>query len=330
MNKRLSAGTAAPPRIARQAALNRVGEPRAAPIKSHAPLVPVDTAAGRALVGVIVILTFLAALCASAAELVAESSAQWNSSVGREATVQVRPSPQRDIDADLAQVAETARRAAGISTATILGKDDAERLLEPWLGSGLDLGSLPVPRLVVLKLEEGARPDFGELRRRLASRVPGASLDDHGAWLSRLSVMAYTIVAVGLALVVLVLVATALAVAFATHGAMAGNREVVEVLHFVGADDAFIAREFQRRFFRLGLKGGLIGGGLAIATIVALGVLSSSWRAGPAGDQLEAMFGTFEVGQRGFAAVVLIALLVSMITAVVSRLAVKHFLTRST
>ena len=44
---------------------------------------------------------------------------------------------------------------------------------------------------------------------------------------------------------------------------MAGNKDVVEVLHFVGAHDSFIANEFQRHFLWLGLKGGLIGGGAA-------------------------------------------------------------------
>ena len=83
------------------------------------------------------------------------------------------------------------------------------------------------------------------------------------------------------AIVILVLVATGLAVAFATRGAMAGNREVVDVLHFVGADDDFIAREFQRRFFRLGLKGGLAGGGLALLLITLCGFLLSAWRGEP-------------------------------------------------
>src|ERR671921_179660 len=66
-------------------------------LKGHAPLVPVQSAASRALVGVIAILTFLAALCAGAAEIVASNSQEWRSAVGREATIQVRPNPQRDI-----------------------------------------------------------------------------------------------------------------------------------------------------------------------------------------------------------------------------------------
>jgi cell division transport system permease protein len=329
MNKPLRARPAPPPDRSQVhgAAVLRGAVP--AHLSGHAPLVPVHSAASRALVGVIAILTFLAALCAGTAELVGSHSREWQAAVGREATIQVRPNPQRDIEADLARAADLARRTAGVAAVTVLTKTDSERLLEPWLGAGLDMSDLPVPRLAMLTLEDGARPNFSELRRLLSAQVPGASLDDHGAWLSRLSVMTDTIVSVAIGLTVLVLIATALAVAFATQGAMAGNREVVEVLHFVGADDAFIAREFQRRFFRLGLKGSLIGGALGVAAIIIASLASAAWRTSPAGDQIEAMFGAFDIGWRGHAAISLIVFLVAALTAAVSRLTVKHFLSRT-
>jgi cell division transport system permease protein len=56
---------------------------------------------------------------------------------------------------------------------------------------------------------------------------------------------------------------TMLTVIFATRGAMAGNRHIVEVLHFVGAETSFIASEFQKRFLLIGLKGAAFGGGVA-------------------------------------------------------------------
>jgi cell division transport system permease protein len=138
--------------------------------------------------------------------------------------------------------------------------------------------------------------------------------------------MANTIIAVGIALVLLVLAAASLAVTFATRGTMAGNREVVEVLHFVGANDDFIAREFQRRFFKLGLRGSAIGACAAILTTAVLGLLTGSWRASPAGDQIEALFGSFSIGWRGYGIFVLIALIASAVTGIVSRLTVRRFL----
>jgi cell division transport system permease protein len=300
--------------------------PLPANLRRNAPLVPVDTTGGRALAAVIAILTFLAALCAGGAELVAASSAEWRSSVSREITVQVRPNAQRDIEADVARAAELARRTPGIQSAETFSKAESERLLEPWLGTGLDFNDLPVPRLIVIKVQEGERPDLAPLRQALRNQVPGASLDDHALWVSRLSTMANTIIGVGVALVVLVLSAAGLATIFATRGAMAGNREVVEVLHFVGANDDYIAREFQRRFFELGLKGAGIGAAVALLVIVLVGLTTAYWRASPAGDQLEALFGSFGIGARGYGIVLVIALIVSALTAFVSRLTVRRFL----
>jgi cell division transport system permease protein len=300
--------------------------PLPAELRRDYPLVPVDSAGGRALVGVIAILTFLAALCAGAAELVAASSADWRASVAREVTIQVRSNPQRNLEDDVAKAAELARRVPGVREVEPFSKADAERLLEPWLGSGLNLDDLPVPRLIVVRLADRTRADLSGLKQLVQAEVPGATVDDHGLWMARLSTMARTVIGVGVALVALVLGAAALAVAFATRGAMAGNREIVEVLHYVGADDNFIAREFQNRFFIMGLKGGAAGGAAALAVVAALGMLGASWRASPTGDQLEALFGAFEIGWRGYAVVILIALAVSGIAGGISGFTVKRFL----
>lgn len=297
-----------------------------ASLRRNAPLVPVDSAGGRALAAVIAILTFLAALCAGGAELIATSSQQWRSDIAREVTIQVRPNAQRSIQADVDRAVALARQTPGVEEAQAFSREESERLLEPWLGTGLDFNDLPIPRLIVLKLQSDAKPDFEPLRQALRQQVPGASLDDHALWVSRLSTMANTIIGIGVGLVVLVLVAAGLAVTFATRGAMAGNREVVEVLHFVGANDDFIAREFQRRFFKLGLRGSVAGAGAALVLTIILGFVTRSWRASPAGDQIEALFGSFSIGWRGYAIVVLIALAVALITGIVSRLTVRRFL----
>ncbi len=314
------------PRARKAAAPN--GQKRALPasLSRNAPLVPVDSAGGQALAAVIAILTFLAALCAGGAELIAASSAQWRSEIAREVTIQIRPNPQRSIDQDVERAVALARRAPGVEQAQAFTKEESERLLEPWLGTGLNFNDLPVPRLIVIKIQENAKPDFSALRQSLQSEVPGATLDDHALWVSRLSTMANTIISIGVFLVALVLVAAGLAVIFATRGAMAGNREVVDVLHFVGANDAFIAKEFQRHFFRLGLRGSALGAGAALLLTLLLGFMARSWRASPAGDQIEALFGAFTISWTGYAVVILIALLVAVVTGIVSRLTVRRFL----
>ena len=68
------------------------------------------------------------------------------------------------------------------------------------------VGKVRAALAVAHALAGGARPDFDPLRRSLRDEVPTASLDDHGLWLSRLSTMADTVIAIGIVLVALVLV----------------------------------------------------------------------------------------------------------------------------
>ncbi|WP_342162984.1 ABC transporter permease [Methylobacterium sp. SD21] len=311
---------------ARAAAAFPVDPTLPANLRRNAPLVPTDTAAGRSLAAVIAILTFLAGLCAGAAEMVAANAGQWQTSVAQEVTIQVRPGPGRDVDADVAKAQAIAKDEPGIAQTRIFSKAESERLLEPWLGTGLDLTDLPVPRLIALKMS-GERTDLGRLRTRLTDALPGvASLDDHALWLQRLSTAANAFVGAGVGLVVLVLVATGLAVTFATRGAMAGNKEVVEVLHFVGAGDDYIARAFQARFFGLGLRGGGIGAACAILAFIVAGLITGSASSGPAGQELEALFGAFQIGWRGYLSIALIGGIASLVTGAVSRITVRRYL----
>jgi cell division transport system permease protein len=303
-------------------------EERALPnnLRRDQPLVPIDSVAGRALMAVIAILTFLAALSAGAAVLAARASEQWRGAVANEMTIQIRPDSRRDIAADIARAVAMAQAVDGVEAVRAVPRAESDKLLEPWLGTGLDLVELPVPRLIVLRLRAGTGPDLAAFGAALRREVPTAILDDHRLWVRRLSTMASTIIMSGAAIVLLVLTAAALAVAFATRGAMAGSRDSVEVLHLVGADDAFIAREFQSRFVRLGLRGGTIGGLAAIVVIALLGFLSSRWSAAPEAEQLQAMFGAFEIGWSGYVAVILVAVVVAAISGLVSRFTVRHYL----
>ena len=148
-------------------------------------------------------------------------------------------------------------------------KEESAGLLEPWIGSGLALNDLPIPRMIVVRVAPGETPDFASLRQKLAAQIPGATLDDHRGWIDRMRAMARNAALAGLAVLALVFAATMLSVMFATRGAMSTNRQIIEVLHVVGARRDFIAAEFQRHFLLLGLKGGAIGGATAIVLFCA-------------------------------------------------------------
>jgi cell division transport system permease protein len=295
-------------------------------VPTAAPIVPKNSIAGRSLTAVVAIMTFLAALTTGAAMVVLNAASDWQSEVGREVTIQVRPTPGRDIELDLRKAADLARAAVGTADVRIYSRNESARLVEPWLGSGLALEDLPIPRLIVIKLAAGARPDFTALRQALAAQVATASLDDHRRWIDRMRTMAGTAVGGGIAILALVLAATVLSVTFATRGTMAANRPIIEVLHYVGATDAFIADQFQRHFLALGFKGGAIGGGAAIL-LFAVVEAANSWLAGTAGgDEIAALFGNLTIGVSGYMAILLQVVFMALVTAFASRQTVNRTL----
>ena len=289
---------------------------------------PGDSVAGRALVVVIAIMTFLACLTAGAALLVADASQAWRSDVLREATIQVKPRTGVDVDSIVAKAVAIAAKSPGVEAVRALSKAESEKLLEPWLGAGLDLSQLPIPRVILVRLR-GQRPeDLPALRSALASAVPEADLDDHRAWATRLGAMADAVVTLAAALFVLMIVAMGTAIGFATRGAMAGNREIVEVLHLVGATDAFIAREFQTHFRRLGFRGAAIGGLAAIAFFATASLLSFWWAGSPGDAEMAAMFGSFALRYSGYLALVVVCAIVTLLTGFLSREIVMRHLQR--
>lgn len=290
------------------------------------PIVPKNSIAGQALAAVVAIMTFLASLTTGAVMLVLSSAAEWQADVAREMTVQVRPLPGRDVEADVARAAQIAQAAPGVSDVRIYTREESARLLEPWLGTGLSLEDLPVPRIVVVRSAGDLRPDLAALRASLTAQVAGASLDDHRGWIDRMRAMAGSAVAGGIAILALVLAATVLSVAFATRGAMATNRHIVEVLHFIGARNRFIAGQFQGHFLVLGLQGGCIGGGAALLVLALAALFGDHFLGTAASDQSAALFGTFSLGVAGYMAVVAQVILVAGVTAWTSRQIVKKTL----
>jgi cell division transport system permease protein len=279
-------------------------------------LVPRNSISGRALVAVVAIMTFLVSLTTGAAILVTKAAGEWQSDISREITIQIMPAAGRDLDTSVNRAVAIARAISGFLEVRTYSKEESMKLLEPWLGSGMSLNELPVPRLIVIKIASDTTPDLGQLRRVLAEQVPGAVVDDHRGWIDRMRAMAGTAIAAGLCVLILMFAATILSVAFATRGAMATNKAVIEVLHFVGAKNGFIARHFQHHFLVLGLQGGAIGGGAAIVLFLAITMISH-WLVG--GDQGSALFGSFSIGLTGYAAVLGQVVLIAVVTAWTSR-----------
>lgn len=246
-----------------------------------APLLPEAGAAGAPLVAVIAVMSFLAVLALATLLMVNRAADEWTLSLRSEITVQVKGADAADIAAGVDAVLAVLKDTRGVLEATQQSREETAALLEPWLGAGNARAFLNIPAIIEVKVDPAARPNLADLRNALAAAAPGATLDDHARWHDRLASAARSGQAMAFAVFLLVMGAACAISIFAARAGLAANHEIVSVLHLVGATDTFIAREVQRRFFILGLRGAMIG---FVAALTALMLAALAVKSGGAGE----------------------------------------------
>lgn len=291
-------------------------------VRPTAPILPPSNIQGNALMVVIAIMAFLACLTLGAVSMVRATATSWQSQISREITIQIKPEDGMDMGAALVKARDLALTFVGTRDGQIMDDSATARLLEPWLGTGLNLEDLPVPRLIVVTIDETNPPDFEAMRALLKEEVPQAFLDDHRTWVDRLVQMARTTVLIGAGVLILVFTAMILTVVFATRGALSGNRHIIEVLHFVGAEGSFVAQEFQKHFLKISLKGAAAGGVLAASLFALASFWQSRSLATPESDQATALFGTFTIGWTGYLGIFATMIVIALLTTITARITV--------
>lgn len=215
-------------------------------------------------------MVFLAALALAGALLAQTVASRWQQDLAGSLTVEIPPRPGASTTEREQAALGVLRAATGVAAAEVVPRSRLERLVEPWLGIGAHVAELPLPSLIEVRLAENAAADLAGLGARLAEAVPGAKLDDHALWLAGVGTVVRAVEAVALAVVALIAVLCAAAVGFAVRTGLAIHRDVVEVLHLIGARDSYIARQFAGHAFRTTLKGGIIGLAAAVSLVAAL------------------------------------------------------------
>ncbi len=244
-------------------------------------LLPREAGGERWLVVVIAVLCFLASIAAVGALAADRAAHGWAGHLRAEATVQVRPRVDETGPAAAARAAETLAGVKGVAEAQAMDRKAAEALLRPWVGEAV-LPDLPLPYLVVVRLDPKAPASAPSLSRALAEAGLDASVDDHSLWRGEVERSAGLITALAGAAFLLIAAATAAAIAYATRAGMAAQAAVIETLSLNGASDGAIASLFQQRFGVLAATAGAAGAGLAALMLAALRLIGGEGGLTPA------------------------------------------------
>ena len=288
-----------------------------------AQIVPSASIAGNALTVVIAIMSFLACLTAGAVYMVNQSADAWVKDISSEITIELDPVNTADIEKKMTLVSLFVAKQAGITHVKPMTAQDSAKLLEPWLGHSDVLSALPIPRLIGVEIDRSNPPDINAISEALSQNFEGVTLDDHRRWRAEIRTLTRSAALGGIAVLVLVAAATVAVIVSATRSAMASNHEIIEVLHFVGANERFISREFERHFVGLGVRAGLVGAVSASLVFLLMPIVMQMLGESPAtATEMSRLVGTGELDLKGYLFCVLVVFVVACLCMITSRLGV--------
>ncbi len=230
--------------------------------------------ATRLLPYVMAVMVYLSALALMGSMMLNKGFGDMTESLSNRLTIQITTADAEMRNAQVEEVTALLRKTPGIDYVRKLNEVEIEKLLEPWLGKGNVTDDLPVPAILDVTVSRDLTLNLDAVRGMLAQVSDNIHLDDHQQWLGRFLRLMDMVEYTALGILLLVVLATVCIVIFGTKAGMAENREIIAVMHHLGAQDSMIARAYQSRFMKYGLKGGIIGLVLAFITLVSLIYLS--------------------------------------------------------
>lgn len=228
-------------------------------------------AAAKFLPWILGFMVYLAALAVGSAMVVDRLSANWQSGLTGNLTVEVPFTDDIGVTERseiLDKVIDLLSATPGVAGTTLLDDREIARLLEPWLGAEASELDIPLPAMIAVTLRDDAALDQVQLQHDLEAIQPGARVDDHADWIADALAFLRGLKLLAALLTGLVLAATALTVIFVTRTGLSIHRSVIEIVHLIGAPDSYIAQQFQAQSLRLGIVGGVVGTILAAATLL--------------------------------------------------------------
>ncbi len=212
---------------------------------------------------------FVATLATAATMAIRNAEQGWRTALAGKITVQV-PAPTGLSDEPAAEIVALLRATPAIAEAEAIDAAVARALLEPWLGAGAEIETLPLPTLIDVRLRPDARVDIVALEVALDATVPGTRIDDHGIRLAHVLRFALALQIFGAAVAAIFGLIAIVTAIFATRAGLSAHREEIGILQLIGAWDGYVARQFAAHARNLSIKGGVPGCALAAGALILL------------------------------------------------------------
>ena len=295
--------------------------------RANAPIVPPGSVTGSSLTLVIAIMSFLAALTAGGVYVIFNAANVWTNKISAEITVQIRQRAGDSGDEKSVEITRFISDQNGVKRVTPFTREQSLKLVEPWIGKSEVLKSFAIPRLIAVEIDRDNPPDISTLKKVLEAKYPGALLDDHGHWRHEIRRLTRLLELAGIGMLFLMATATGAVIIAAATSSLASNREIVSVLNFVGAEEKFIARQFEAHFLKVGIKAGIVGVGLAAIVFLCLPYLTEGVSSSVTSQaEIRRLVGAGTLDLYGYIVLLFVVIAVAAICKMTSRYGVRRIL----
>jgi cell division transport system permease protein len=223
--------------------------------------------AARFLPLIIGLMVYVGTLCFVFTLFILSATHLWENQLRTQITLEV-PAPSLQ-----AQVLQVLSKTPGVQQAAAVPKKEVETLLQSLLGTALPVDLQALPVLIEVSLNGREPLDVPTLEAHLKNISPQIQLVDHRPWQTQVESLINASVILASTLTFLVLLTALVTTTFATRTSLLIHRQVIEVLHLIGATNDYIARQFQVHALKQGLIASAVGAAFAFLTFLGITTL---------------------------------------------------------
>ena len=158
----------------------------------------------------------------------------------------------------------------GITRVRLVGDDEILETIEAWTGGRPDLDLLPLPVLIEIEAlsADALRSDI--IEQILEETTGAVTVYVEPQWLLAVRSTVGTVQLVTALMLVIIALISVVSIVYVTRTALSIHQDTIEIMHQIGAQDSYIAVQFQNQSLLLALMGGIPGNVLAIIMMMIL------------------------------------------------------------
>lgn len=206
----------------------------------------------------------------------------WEKSLNRQLTIEF-PAKADGTNSSLTEkqsdeVISLVQATPGVMRVKKLKDSDILKILEPWLDSTAIPDDFPFPSLFDVETDSKINIDLLDLTSKLSKISQGVRIHNHANWYTSIAKISRGLFGFSVLLAALILLTVCATIIFITKKTLSIHKDVVKILQLIGAQDKYIASQFKRYYFSVGLKGSLISIILSMFTIIGITyILGGNW-----------------------------------------------------